>query len=106
VRVEPGAIVRDSVLLTDCTVHRDAIIERSICDIRSRIGTGARVGGISEERPLRFSVVGKSAFVPPRFIVHAGAAIGPDVIASDIGDRTEAKEGELVETRRKPHEIQ
>jgi hypothetical protein len=51
-------------------------------------------------------VVGKSAFVPPGFVVHAGAAIGPDVIVTDIGERTEAKEGELIETRRKPHEIQ
>ncbi|MFO0027012.1 MAG: hypothetical protein ACK6DV_32110, partial [Deltaproteobacteria bacterium] len=96
----------DSVLLTDCIVHRDAVIERSICDIRSRIGAGARVGDLRDETPMRFSVIGKSAFVPPRFVVRAGAAIGPDVIASDIGERTSAAEGELIETRRKPHEIQ
>ena len=74
-------------------------------DIRARIGPGARVGGMGEERPMRFSVVGKGAFVPARFVVHAGAAVGPDVISADIGERTEAKDGELIATQRKPHEI-
>jgi hypothetical protein len=78
----------------------------SILDIRARIGPGARVGGMGDEQPMRFAVVGKGAFVPPRFVVHAGAAIGPDVISSDLGERTEAKDGEFLATQRKPHEIQ
>jgi hypothetical protein len=74
--------------------------------MRTRIGAGARVGALGDERPYRFAVVGKSAYVPPGFVLHPGAAIGPDVIVADIGERTEAKHGELIETQRKPHEIQ
>lgn len=106
VRVEAGAVVRDSVLLIDCIVQRDAVIERSICDIRSRIGAGAKIGVSPEGQPsANFAVIGKGANVPAGFVVHPGAQIGPDVVASDLEGKTEALPGEYIQTGRKPHEI-
>jgi glucose-1-phosphate adenylyltransferase len=44
VRVERGATVRDSVLLTDTVVRAGASVCRAVLDERTRVGAGARVG--------------------------------------------------------------
>ncbi len=109
VRVGPGAIVRESVLLTDCVVEEGAIIERAILDKRSRVGKGARVGGMPAgpdvEGQRRFAVVGKHATVPEGFVVAAGAELGPDVIESDLVGLTRIDDGTVISTKRRPHEV-
>lgn len=102
VRVEPGAIVRDSVVLGDTVIERDAVIEHAIIDSRCRIGRGARVGKMGA---AALAVVGKSARLPAGIIVHPGAEVGPDVIASDFEGTTEVQAGLQLFTKRKPHEL-
>lgn len=101
VRVEPGAIVRDSVVLGDTVIERDAVIEHAIIDSRGRIGRGAKIGKMGGA----LAVVGKSTRIPPGTIVHAGAEVGPDVIASDFEGATEIGPGRQLLTKRKPHEL-
>ena len=43
--VEPGAVVRDSVLLGGTVVRAGATVERAVLDERVRVEPGARVGG-------------------------------------------------------------
>lgn len=102
VRVEPGAIVRDSVVLGDTVIERDAVIEHAIIDSRCRIGRGAQIGKMGAGA---LAVVGKSARLPAGMIVHPGAEVGPDVIASDFEGTTEVQAGLQLFTKRKPHEL-
>ncbi len=42
--VEEGATVRDSILLTDCVVKKDSVVDLSILDKRVTVGTGSTIG--------------------------------------------------------------
>src|SRR5262249_49425678 len=59
VRVEPGAVIRESVVLGDSHIGASAVIERAILDKRVRIGERARIGAMGSESPPRLAVVGK-----------------------------------------------
>jgi glucose-1-phosphate adenylyltransferase len=78
--VEPGAAVRDSVLLDDCVVAAGARVERAVLDRGVRVGPGARVGagGVDGEPAL----VGEEARVPGDATVAPGARFGGDQEAS------------------------
>jgi glucose-1-phosphate adenylyltransferase len=109
VRIEASAVVRESVLLTDAVVESDAVVMRSILDKRARVGRGAKIGGVplaheDVEGKRRFTVLGKNAVVPPGFIAHLGAEVGPDVIPSDLGTMELGPE-DAVRTKRRAHEV-
>lgn len=79
VRIEPGAEVRDSIILNDAVIRAGARVEKCILDKRVEVGAGAQVGGIGDETPNRrepknlscgITVVGKEARLP------AGVRIG------------------------------
>ena len=65
--VEPGAVVRDSVLLPGAHVAADALVVRSIIDDEVRIGRDARVGGDDA-----VTLVGLRAQVPEGGVIAAG----------------------------------
>ena len=68
--VEPGAIVRESVLLPGATVRAGATVERGILDDRVEIGPGARVGG-----PGPITLIGLAAHVSEGDAVTPGARV-------------------------------
>ncbi|MCB0209064.1 MAG: glucose-1-phosphate adenylyltransferase [Anaerolineae bacterium] len=83
VRVAPGAIVRDSVIMNDTVIEAHARVERAIIDKDVHIGESAEIGyGVdnipNREHPTRLNtgltVVGKWARIPN------GAKIGHNVI--------------------------
>lgn len=85
VRVAPGAIVRDSVIMNDTVIAAHAHVERAIVDKEVYIGEGAEVGyGVdnlpNHRHPERLNtgltVIGKRARIP------AGLKIGHNVIIS------------------------
>jgi glucose-1-phosphate adenylyltransferase len=87
--VEEGACVVDSVILDDCWIRRDAVVERSILDKRVRVGAGAHIGiaedgRANEEQPDVLSsgvtVVGKEARIPARQRIGTNCLI--DMLAS------------------------
>ena len=64
VRIEAGAIVRDSVLLHGVVVRAGAVIERAIIDQRVEIGGDVRVGGDGD-----IALVGGESQVPSGTVV-------------------------------------
>ena len=86
--VAPGAIVRDSILMTDTLVEAGAIVDHCILDKETVVGEGARVGDGEDNTPNQaaperlntgLTVAGRRARIP------AGAVIGRNVV---IGART------------------
>ena len=83
VRVDPGAIVRDSVIMFDTHIRAGAVVDRAIIDKEVSVGPNAIVGtGVdmkkpNEDEPERLNtgitVVGKRAVIP------ASARIGRNV---------------------------
>jgi glucose-1-phosphate adenylyltransferase len=67
--VEPGAVVREAVLLDDCVVAAGALVERAVLDRGVRVGPGAGVGGRGGDGP---ALVGEEAQVPGGTVVAPG----------------------------------
>jgi glucose-1-phosphate adenylyltransferase len=89
VRVDPGAIVRDSVIMFDTHIRAGAVVDRAILDKEVNVGPNAIVGtgndfdtaNVDEPERLNtgITVVGKRAQIP------ASARIGRNVrIAGDV----------------------
>jgi glucose-1-phosphate adenylyltransferase len=73
--VEPGATVRDAVLLDDCVVAAGARVERAVLDRGVRVGPDAVVGGPGGDGP---ALVAEEAQVPPGARVPRGGRFAPD----------------------------
>ncbi len=108
VRVEAGAIVRDSIVMFDATVERNAELDRAIVDKEARIGAGARVGTGEDRTPNRdeperlnagITLVGKRATVPDEVVIGRNCRIDPGVAARDFGRRRRIGSGETVKAR-------
>jgi glucose-1-phosphate adenylyltransferase len=108
VRVDVGAVVRDSIVMFDSIIRSGAVVDRSILDKEVVVGQGAIIGdGPYDDRPNKqepgrlntgITVVGKRAVVP------RGARIGRNVkVAADIRTvdfvKKVVKSGESVEPR-------
>ncbi len=83
VRVAPGAIVRDSVIMNDTLINANAKIERAIIDKEVWVGEGAEIGYGVDNVPNRryperlntgLTVIGKRTRIP------AGLKVGHNVI--------------------------
>jgi glucose-1-phosphate adenylyltransferase len=83
VRVAPGAVVRDSVIMNDTFIDANARVERAIIDKEVYIGEGAEIGyGVDNAPNHRYpnrlntglTVIGKRVRIP------AGLKIGHNVI--------------------------
>lgn len=99
VRVEAGAIVRDSVIMLDTTIGANAVVDRCIVDEAVRIGAGAQLGVGEEIRPNTMageylqeglSVVGHRAHVPEGVTIGRHCRIDPEVRAADFPSRSVA----------------
>jgi glucose-1-phosphate adenylyltransferase len=108
VRVDVGAVVRDSIVMFDSIIRSGAVVDRSILDKEVVVGQGAIIGdGPYDDRPNKqepgrlntgITVVGKRAVVP------RGARIGRNVkVAADIRTvdfvKKVIKSGESVEPK-------
>lgn len=78
--VEPGAAVRDAVLLDDCVVAAGARVERAVLDRGVRVGPGARVGAAGDDGGDP-ALVAEEAEVPPDATVEPGGRFGGDEAA-------------------------
>jgi glucose-1-phosphate adenylyltransferase len=105
VTVEEGAIVRDSIILTDTVIGRGAVIDRSIIDKEVRVGSGAVVGFgeasvVNKIEPERLNsgitIVGKRAEIPSGTRVGRNCMIDAGVRASDYGGVGVIASGESV----------
>lgn len=94
--IEEGAIVRDSVILTDCIIERDACVVFSIVDSEACIGVGARVGAAPSQDSTdkvndeHLAVIGLCAQIGDNSIVAAGARIDANEVIETRATRAKA----------------
>ena len=88
VTVAKGAVVRDSIVMHDTTVGRDAAVDRAIVDKAVRLGDGAKLGVGDDGTPNRacpehlssgLTVVGKGTRIPAGLTIGRNARIGAGV---------------------------
>lgn len=93
VRVEEGAIVRDSVIMDDTIIKANAKIERAVIDKRVVVGEGAEIGYGVDNTPNRqhperlntgLTVIGKWSQIPEKAKIGHNVIIHHDVQAKDF----------------------
>jgi glucose-1-phosphate adenylyltransferase len=104
VRVGPGAVIRESVVLTDVMIGANAKVERAILDKRSKILASAQVGSLASHPQPAICMLGKNSIIPEGMIVEAGGLIGTDVIETDYPAMI-VRHDDYIPTKRLPHEV-
>ncbi len=113
VRVEVGAVIRDSIVMFDTVIRSSAIVDRAIIDKEVVVGQGAIVGEGGDfdppnrQEPQRLNtgitVVGKRAVIPRGTRIGRNVRIAANARTSDFQSR-HIRSGESVDTpaRRMP----
>ena len=109
VRVDVGAVVRDSIVLFDTHIRAGAIVDRSIIDKEVSVGANAVIGEGDDmtipnrQEPARLNtgitVIGKRAVIPRGVRIGRNCKVGEGVRAIDFPRRI-VKSGDSVEPRR------
>jgi glucose-1-phosphate adenylyltransferase len=108
--VKSGAVVRESILMTDCRIQSGAKVERAILDKRVQVGENSVVGGSASKEKGSDSIdpelvlIGKNSKLPPGIIIKSGALIGTDLVFSDF-DSQLVESDSFIQTKRQPFEI-
>jgi glucose-1-phosphate adenylyltransferase len=97
VRVDVGAVVRDSIVMFDSVIRSGAVVDRSILDKEVVVGPGAIVGdGPDFDTPNRqepgrlntgITVVGKRSVIPRGTRIGRNVKIAGDVKSTDFTSR-------------------
>jgi glucose-1-phosphate adenylyltransferase len=108
VRVDVGAVVRDSIVMFDCVIRAGALVDRAILDKQVVVGPNAVVGegdefGVANrQEPTRLNtgivVVGKRAVIPRGVRLGRNVKVAEGVRASDFRGRV-VRSGQTVERR-------
>ncbi len=98
VRVDVGAVVRDSIVMFDSVIRSGAVVDRAILDKEVVVGQGAIVGnGPDFDTPNKaepgrlntgITVVGKQSVVPRGARLGRNVKVGERVRTSDFTSRT------------------
>jgi len=109
VRVDVGAVVRDSIVMFDSVIRSGAVIDRAILDKEVVVGSGAIVGDgpdfdtPNKQEPTRLNtgitVVGKRAIIPRGVRIGRNVKIAGDVKATDFPSRM-VRSGSSIESAR------
>ncbi len=109
VRVDPGAIVRDSIVMFDTIIRAGAVVDHSIIDKEVSIGPNAVVGmgtdydTANRQEPTRLNtgitVVGKRAVIPAGVRIGRNVKIAENARKADFGVRKQIPSGGTVEAR-------
>jgi glucose-1-phosphate adenylyltransferase len=109
VRVDPGAVVRDSIVMFDSVIRAGAVVDRAILDKEVSVGPNAIVGmGSDYDTPNRqepsrlntgITVVGKRAVIPASMRIGRNVKIAERVRNSDFGGRKSVPSGGTIEAR-------
>jgi len=109
VRVDPGAIVRDSVIMFDAHIRAGAVVDRAILDKEVMVGPNAIIGmGNDFDTPNRqeptrlntgITLVGKKSIIPAGARIGRNVRIGEGVRPSDFSTKI-IKSGGSVDAKR------
>ncbi|MFN0095271.1 MAG: glucose-1-phosphate adenylyltransferase family protein [Dehalococcoidia bacterium] len=108
--VEPGAVVRDSVIQHRCTIGAGAFLDRCILDKEVNVGRDAMLGAGDDTIPNRerpdivntgITIIGKRVTIPAGMRVGRNVVVGPGV-DGELAGRMELPSGETVHPTRMP----
>jgi glucose-1-phosphate adenylyltransferase len=109
VRVDVGAVVRDSIVMFDSVIRSGAVVDRAILDKEVVVGPGAIVGDgpdfdtPNKQEPGRLNtgitVVGKRAIIPRGVRIGRNVKVAGDVKATDFPSRI-VKSGASIDSKR------
>jgi glucose-1-phosphate adenylyltransferase len=112
VRVDVGAVVRDSIVMFDSVIRSGAIVDRSILDKEVIVGQGAHVGeGPDDRTPNRqepsrlntgITVVGKQSVIPRGARLGRNVKIGERVRLSAFASRVVPSGGSVEPSPARP----
>jgi glucose-1-phosphate adenylyltransferase len=107
VRVDPGAVVRDSIIMFDTVIRAGAVVDRAIIDKEVSVGPNAVVGmGADFDTPNRqepgrlntgITVVGKRATIPAGVRLGRNVKVLDGVRPADFGGRRTIASGGTVD---------
>jgi glucose-1-phosphate adenylyltransferase len=104
VRVDVGAVVRDSIVMFDSVIRTGAVVDRAILDKEVVVGQSSIVGDGDDDRPNRqepgrlmtgITVVGKRAVIPRGTRIGRNVKIDGGVRATDFASRI-VRSGESI----------
>jgi len=107
VRVERGAVVRDSVIMNDTTVKAGALVNRCILDKEIQVGAKAQVGVGDDDTPNQLepanlntgiTIVGKRACLPASVVIGRNCRVDSSVTPDDF-EKMEILSGAVVAKR-------
>lgn len=93
VRVQAGAIVRDSIIFDDARIEAGAVIDNAILDKEVIVRRDCQVGYGDDQTPNRerpdivscgTSIIGKRVELPAGLRIGRNCVIGPGILASDF----------------------
>ena len=105
--VHPGAVIRDSIVMTDSEIGPGTVIDRCIIDKEARIGANAYLGFGDDFSPnwldpkrldSGLTIVGRNAVVPDGVRAGRNVLIGTDVNEEDFASR-EIASGDTIDPR-------
>ncbi|MBI2919025.1 MAG: NTP transferase domain-containing protein [Chloroflexi bacterium] len=101
VLVAQGALVRDSVVLSDATIEAGSVVARTIVDEGALIGPSSYIGyGLSAEHPSpedeELTVIGRNAVVPQGAAIGQGCLVHPGVSPDDFVTLVVPRGGEVA----------
>jgi glucose-1-phosphate adenylyltransferase len=107
VRVDPGAVVRDSIVMFDTVIRAGAVVDHAIIDKEVSVGPNAIVGmgqdmtTANRQEPGRLNtgitVVGKRAVIPAGVRLGRNVKINEGVRPADFGGRRSVPSGGTIE---------
>ncbi|MDA8201478.1 MAG: hypothetical protein M0Z49_01695, partial [Chloroflexi bacterium] len=106
VRVDVGAVVRDSIVMFDSVIRAGAVVDRAILDKQVSVGPNAAVGEgtdytvANRQEPTRLNtgitVVGKRALIPRGVRIGRNVKIAEGARANDFRGRV-VRSGQTIE---------
>ena len=87
--IEPGAVVRDSIILNGCWIGSGAVVDRMILDKNVFVGRGCRLGEGEDMTPNTdcpehlssgLGIVGKNSRIPEGVIVGRNVRLAADLV--------------------------
>ena len=88
VQIRQGAIVRNSIVMTDTVIEEMAVVDRAIIDKNVRVGARSKIGygndmHVANELDPRLdtgiTLIGKNSAIPPRMTIGRNCVIGSDL---------------------------
>jgi glucose-1-phosphate adenylyltransferase len=92
VRVEKGAVVRDSVIMNDTIIRTGAVVSCCVLDKEIEVGANAQLGAGKDDTPNKLepvnlntgiTIAGKRAHIPTGAVIGRNCRIDPDTTPDD-----------------------